>query len=199
MTASTILPAGRFAATRYASPVGPLLLVAGAQGMARVAFLDVEPEDAVLQALRQTSDEEPRPATDAVVMDAVAVEAARAQLDAAGAWLDSFFAGAVRASAVRLDLSRSRGFRADVLDALRGVTAGTTVTYAALAAAAGRPRAVRAAASACATNPLPILIPCHRVVRSDGSLGGYLGGIEVKRALLALEERHRAERHRARP
>jgi methylated-DNA-[protein]-cysteine S-methyltransferase len=56
-----------------------------------------------------------------------------------------------------------------------------------VAAQAGNPRAVRAAASACATNPLPILIPCHRVVRSDGSLGGYLGGLEAKRTLLDLE------------
>ena len=66
---------------------------------------------------------------------------------------------------------------------------GTTVSYTELATAAGRPRAVRAAGSACATNPIPIVIPCHRVLRSDGSLGGYGGGLPAKRALLDLEQR----------
>ena len=64
-----------------------------------------------------------------------------------------------------------------------------TITYAQLAAAAGKPRAIRAAASACAQNPLPILYPCHRVTRSDGSIGEYRGGAELKQALLAMERR----------
>ena len=64
---------------------------------------------------------------------------------------------------------------------------GRTASYSAVAAQAGNPRAIRAAASACATNPLPIVIPCHRVVRSDGALGGYLGGEAAKRTLLELE------------
>ena len=74
-----------------------------------------------------------------------------------------------------------------MLDHLREVGYGTTTSYAALASAAGRPAAVRAAGSACATNPLPVVVPCHRVVRSDGTIGQYLGGREAKVALLALE------------
>jgi methylated-DNA-[protein]-cysteine S-methyltransferase len=86
-----------------------------------------------------------------------------------------------------LDRSLTRGFRAEVLDVLSGVPYGHVVTYAELAAMAGRPRAVRAAGTACATNPLPIVIPCHRVVRSDGLLGGYGGGLPTKAWLLRLE------------
>ncbi len=83
----------------------------------------------------------------------------------------------------------AHGFRRHVLDELRDVGYGTTVSYSQLAEAAGNPRAVRAVGSACATNPIPIVIPCHRVLRSDGSLGGYGGGLHVKRALLDLEQR----------
>ena len=71
--------------------------------------------------------------------------------------------------------------------AMRAVPAGTTTTYAALAAAAGRPAAVRAAGSACARNLVAPFVPCHRVTRSDGSLGGFLYGLEVKRRLLGHE------------
>ena len=65
---------------------------------------------------------------------------------------------------------------------------GHTASYAAVAQLAGNPKAVRAVGTACATNPLPVVVPCHRVVRADGSMGGYLGGPEAKRALLTLEE-----------
>ena len=64
---------------------------------------------------------------------------------------------------------------------------GHTVSYTELATLAGRPAAIRAVGTACATNPLPVVVPCHRVLRSDGSLGGYLGGLEAKRTLLDLE------------
>jgi methylated-DNA-[protein]-cysteine S-methyltransferase len=74
-----------------------------------------------------------------------------------------------------------------VLHRLTEVPYGVTVTYAQLAELAGRPTAVRAAGTACATNPVPIVVPCHRVVRSDGSPGRYLGGVEAKSALLTLE------------
>ena len=70
---------------------------------------------------------------------------------------------------------------------LRDIAYGATASYAAVAAAAGSPAAVRAVGSACATNPLPIIVPCHRVVRSDGSIGQYLGGTDTKRALLSME------------
>ncbi|MDO4718926.1 MAG: methylated-DNA--[protein]-cysteine S-methyltransferase [Propionibacteriaceae bacterium] len=81
-------------------------------------------------------------------------------------------------------------FRRQVWDALRKIAPGTTISYAELAAAAGRPRAVRAAASGCATNQIPLIVPCHRVVRTDGTLGGYAFGLGVKKRLLDHETRH---------
>jgi len=74
-----------------------------------------------------------------------------------------------------------------VLNYLPGIAYGRTASYAAVAAAAGNPTAVRAVGTACATNPLPVVVPCHRVVRSDGSFGGYLGGPAAKQLLLNLE------------
>lgn len=82
---------------------------------------------------------------------------------------------------------RETPFRGEVLRALRGVPAGRTVTYSELAARAGRPSAVRAAASGCATNLIALIVPCHRIVRSDGGLGGYLFGTEMKQQLLGFE------------
>lgn len=79
------------------------------------------------------------------------------------------------------------GFRNTVLRRLPEIGYGHTASYAAVAKLAGNPKAVRAVGSACATNPLPVVVPCHRVVRSDGAMGGYLGGVEAKRILLALE------------
>lgn len=84
-------------------------------------------------------------------------------------------------------------FRGEVWRALREVPPGAPVTYTALAAQAGRPTAIRAAASACASNLIPLIVPCHRIVRSDGSLGGYLFGTELKRRLLEHEASHAAE------
>ena len=98
-----------------------------------------------------------------------------------------YIAGERRAFDVPLNLDGVTEFRAEVLRALMEVPYGETTTYGELARAVGRPKAVRAVGSACATNPLPILIPCHRVLRSDGALGGYRGGTEAKRFLLALE------------
>jgi methylated-DNA-[protein]-cysteine S-methyltransferase len=79
------------------------------------------------------------------------------------------------------------GFRRHVIDHLSDIAYGSTASYAAVAALAGNPAAVRAVGSACSHNPIPVVVPCHRVVRSDGSIGQYLGGTEAKRALLALE------------
>ena len=86
-----------------------------------------------------------------------------------------------------LDWRLSAGFRNTVLRRLPEIGYGRTASYAAVAKLAGNPTAVRAVGSACATNPLPIVVPCHRVVRSDGAMGGYLGGVEAKRILLTLE------------
>ena len=102
--------------------------------------------------------------------------------------LADYFAGTRRLFDVPLDLPAA-GFRAAAQARLAEIPYGRTVTYAELAAMSGNPRAVRAAGSACATNPLPIIRPCHRVLRSDGSLGGYRGGLDAKRWLLDHEKR----------
>jgi len=112
---------------------------------------------------------------------------APARLDAAARELDEYFAGRRRQFGLPLDFQLSRGFRLAVLTHLREIDYGTTESYAVVAAAAGSPAAVRAVGTACATNPLPVVVPCHRVVRSDGSIGQYVGGPGAKQALLALE------------
>ncbi len=154
------------------SPAGVLLLAATERGVVRVAF-PVEDQQAVLQTLSERIS--PR------------ILRAPARLEPATRQLGEYFDGRRRRFDLALDRRLSAGFRRHVLTALSEVEFGTTTTYAALARQVGSPRAVRAAGSACATNPLPILVPCHRVLRSDGGLGGYLGGVEVKRALLDLE------------
>ena len=155
------------------SPAGPLLLAATSEGLVKIAFAGVEDESAVLAELAARVS--PR------------VLHLPARLEPVVRQLDEYFDGRLRSFDLPLDLRLAHGFRRTVLDELRAVSYGTTVSYTQLATAAGRPRAVRAAGSACATNPIPIVIPCHRVVRSDGSLGGYGGGLPVKRALLDLE------------
>ena len=154
------------------TPVGPLLLAATTQGLVRVAYAN-EGHDSVLSALAR--DISPR------VMNAPA------RLDAAARQIDEYFAGRLMVFDVPLDLRLSRGFRREVLAHLLEIDYGKTATYSWVAAAAGNAKAVRAAGSACATNPIPVVIPCHRVVRSDGTIGQYGGGADIKKALLALE------------
>jgi methylated-DNA-[protein]-cysteine S-methyltransferase len=110
--------------------------------------------------------------------------------------LDEYFAGRRHTFEIALDWRLSKGFRSTVLHALPGIGYGETASYAAVAQLTGSPQAVRAVGSACATNPLPVVVPCHRVVRSDGAMGGYLGGVEAKRTLLDLESTARASRRR---
>ena len=154
------------------TPVGELLLAATPQGLVRIAYAN-EGLDAVLQSLATKIS--PR------------ILLAPRRLDAAASQLDDYFARRRRSFKLPLDLRLSTGFRRSVLDHLTGIAYGTTESYATVAAATGHATAVRAVGSACATNPLPVVVPCHRVLRSDGSLGGYLGGLIVKRALLDLE------------
>lgn len=105
--------------------------------------------------------------------------------------LRAYVAGQVREFDTPLDMQTSRSFRHQVHLHLRTLPYGHTRTYGAIAAALGNPKAVRAVGSACATNPLAILIPCHRVIRADGSPGRYAGGLHIKRDLLALEQANR--------
>ena len=154
------------------SPFGSLLVAVTPAGLVRVAF-ELEDHDAVLAALAAAVS--PRILRSGRRTDDVARQ------------LDEYFAGRRRAFDLPVDLRLVGGFRRAVVTHLRDIAYGTTESYATVAAAAGNPRAVRAAGSACAHNPIPVVVPCHRVVRSDGSLGQYLGGADTKAALLALE------------
>lgn len=154
------------------SPVGPLLVAATELGLVRVAFA-VEGHDDVLQRLADRVS--PR------------ILLAPGRLDVAARELDEYFAGVRTAFDLPLDWRLSAGFRSTVLHHLPEIAYGHTASYARVAELAGNPKAVRAVGSACATNPLPVVVPCHRVVRSDGAMGGYLGGVEAKHILLTLE------------
>jgi methylated-DNA-[protein]-cysteine S-methyltransferase len=154
------------------TPVGELLLAATTEGLVRIAYAS-EDFDSVLQIL-------------ATKISPRILQAPR-RLDAAARQLDDYFAGRRTTFQLPLDLRLSTGFRRSVLEHLRGIAYGTTESYATVATATGHPTAVRAVGSACATNPLPVVVPCHRVVRSDGAIGNYLGGVEAKRTLLTLE------------
>ena len=154
------------------SPIGLLLLAAGPEGLVRVAF-DAEGHDAVLALLAERIS--PR------------ILRSPGRLDDAARQLDEYFAGRRRRFEVPVDLRLAGGFRRTVLLHLQRIPYGSTESYATVARAAGNPGAVRAVGSACSHNPVPLVVPCHRVVRSDGTIGQYLGGSEAKRALLALE------------
>lgn len=158
---------------RHESPLGRLVLGATAAGLVRVG-LPGEDEDAVLEEL-------------AVRVSPRVLRAPRASLARARRQLDEYFAGRRRRFEVALDWRLSDGFRRAVLRATARIPYGRTATYREIAGSAGSPRAFRAAGSALATNPLPILVPCHRVVPSSGGLGAYRGGAAAKALLLGVE------------
>lgn len=152
------------------SPIGPLLLAATDAGLVMVSFHEVE---AALDELARKLS--PR------------VLHAPGRLDEPRRQLDEYFAGDRRRFELPLDRSLSHGFRRRVLEELVEVGYGEVTSYQELAARVGHPRASRAVGTAMATNPIPIVQPCHRVLRSGGALGGYGGGVDVKRRLLRLE------------
>jgi methylated-DNA-[protein]-cysteine S-methyltransferase len=154
------------------SPVGTLLLAATPAGVVRIAF-EQQGHDAALAALASLVS--PR------------VLRAPARLDPLVRELEEYFAGTRRTFDLPLDRRLASGFRAEVLAHLPEIGYGSTASYADVARLAGNPGAVRAVGTACARNPLPIVLPCHRVVRSDGTPGQYAGGPEAKLTLLALE------------
>ncbi|MCZ2404977.1 methylated-DNA--[protein]-cysteine S-methyltransferase [Paenarthrobacter sp. Z7-10] len=154
------------------TPVGTLLLAATAQGLLRVAY-ERENHDHVLEKLSARIS--PRILKSAHRLEPVVRE------------LEEYFSGTRSRFDLPLDLSLSSGYRREVLAHLPRIGYGHTESYAQVALATGNPKAVRAVGTACATNPLPVVVPCHRVVRSDGSAGGYVGGPDAKAALLMLE------------
>ena len=154
------------------SPLGPLLLAATPAGLVRVAF-EREGHDGVLARL--AVDISPR------------ILRSPARLDDVARQLDEYFDRRRRSFELPVDLQLAHGFRREVLDHLRVIPFGTTESYGVVATATGHPRAVRAVGTACGHNPVPLVVPCHRVVRSDGTIGQYRGGVEAKRLLLDLE------------
>jgi methylated-DNA-[protein]-cysteine S-methyltransferase len=159
------------------SPVGKLLVATTGRGIVRIAYVDGIDQDAVLAQLAARIS--PR------------VLAAPRKLDEPRRELDEYFAGRRQQFDVGLDWRLTQGFGRRVLKATARIPYGDVSTYKRIATAAGSPRGSRAAGNALGSNPLPIIVPCHRVLHSDGGLGGYTGGVERKRALLGVEgDRH---------
>lgn len=156
----------------YDSPVGQLLLAATPVGLVKVGFEQTDHQSTLQDLASKVS---PR------------ILKAPSLLDPVRKQLDEYFAGKRKNFEVALDRRLSHGFRKLVVEQLSRIPYGQTQTYAQIASTLENPKAVRAVGSACATNPLPIIVPCHRVLRSDGSLGGYLGGLATKTTLLDLE------------
>lgn len=154
------------------SPYGTLLLAATPRGLVRVGLPNQDPGELLEELARRVS---PR------------VLEAPAALDAARRELDLYFEGRLRRFDLALDWQLTDGFRLRVQRAIARIPYGDTRSYTEMATAAGNERAVRAAGTACGRNPLPLVVPCHRVLRSGGGLGGYGGGLEMKRGLLELE------------
>jgi methylated-DNA-[protein]-cysteine S-methyltransferase len=156
------------------SPVGRLVAVATPRGLARVAY---ELENGGLDSILD----------DVALRLSPAIVEAPAQLDPIRRELDEYFDGRRQDFDVPLDWALTSGFRRRVLQECARIPFGATSTYKAMAIAAGSPTAFRAAGGALGSNPIPIIVPCHRVLSSSGDLGGYTGGLERKRLLLSIE------------
>jgi methylated-DNA-[protein]-cysteine S-methyltransferase len=157
---------------RSDSPFGTLLLATTPRGVIRVGLPNQDAEGLLEDLAARVS---PR------------VLEAPSRLDPLRRELDLYFEGRLTEFDLPLDWRLSRDFRRRVLRAIAGIPYGQTRTYREVATSAGNERAVRAAGTACGSNPIPIVVPCHRVLRTGGALGGYGGGLEMKRALLELE------------
>jgi methylated-DNA-[protein]-cysteine S-methyltransferase len=155
------------------SPLGPLTAAVTPAGLVRLAYEGYRNRDEVLEQLAARIS--PR------------VLEAPARLDPVRRELDEYFEGRRTRFEVPIDWSLTRGFARGVLQAAARIPFGQVGSYASVAAEAGSPRAVRAAGNALGANPIPVIVPCHRVLRSGGALGGYTGGIERKEFLLRLE------------
>jgi methylated-DNA-[protein]-cysteine S-methyltransferase len=159
--------------TTVDSPVGPLLLAMTERGLVRLAYLGEDDRDLVLEELAARVS--PR------------MLEAPSKLDEPRRELDQYFAGARKDFEFPIDWSLSHGFGRRVLRATARIPFGSVSTYKDVAAGAGSPRGYRAAGNALGANPLPIVVPCHRVLHAGGGLGGYTGGLDRKQLLLGLE------------
>ena len=161
--------------TSVDSPLGPLVVAATQKGLVRVSYTEFRGEDEVLEEIARRVS--PR------------VLEAPARLDGVRRELDEYFDGRRERFETPVDWSHLAGFTREVLRATAAIPFGDVSTYAGVAEAAGSPRAVRAAGNALGANPMPVVVPCHRVLRTGGALGGYTGGLERKEFLLRLEGR----------
>jgi methylated-DNA-[protein]-cysteine S-methyltransferase len=155
------------------SPLGPLVVAATPRGLVRLAYTGSRDEGEVIEDLADRLS--PR------------ILEAPERLDDVRRELDEYFEGRRADFDVPIDWSLTRGFTGKVLRQTARIGYGKTSTYAEVAGRAGSPRAVRAAGNALGSNPLPVVVPCHRVLRTGGALGGYTGGVERKEFLLRLE------------
>jgi len=160
---------------RVDSPVGRLVAVATPRGLARIAY---ELENGGLDSILD----------DVALKLSPAIVEAPARLDPVRRELEEYFEGRREDFDVALDWSLTTGFRRRVLQQCARIPFGATSTYKEMAIAAGSPRAFRAAGGALGSNPIPIIVPCHRVLATGGGLGGYTGGLERKRQLLSIED-----------
>src|SRR5918997_3406793 len=159
---------------RVGSPVGQLVAVATPRGLARIAY---ELENGGLDSILD----------DVALKLSPAIVEAPGRLDPVRRELEEYFEGRRQDFDLALDWSLTAGFRRRVLQQCARIPFGATSTYKEMAIAAGSPRAFRAAGGALGSNPIPIVVPCHRVLASGGGLGGYTGGLDRKRLLLAIE------------
>jgi methylated-DNA-[protein]-cysteine S-methyltransferase len=154
------------------SPFGPLLLARTERGLVRVGLPNQDAEELLADLAARVS---PR------------VLEAPKELDEVRRELDLYFEGKLDHFDLPLDWRLSGGFRQRILRAINRIPYGQTRSYTEMARKAGNERAVRAAGTACGSNPIPLVVPCHRVLRTGGALGGYGGGLPMKEALLELE------------
>lgn len=155
----------------YASPLGPLFIAASEAAITDLVISPKGGEIAFLKRMKEKYGAALKKGPDAF-------KAAKA--------LDRYFSG--KPFAFDLPLSPlGTEFELKIWKAIASVPSGETISYAGLAHASGNPRATRATGTACGRNPIPVIIPCHRIIRKDGSLGGYTGGLSIKKTLLGLE------------
>ena len=160
---------------RFDSPFGAMRVAASAAGLVALSWQD-ESDEAFVAGLERQHRSTP------VVCDT-------AELDPAEAQLTDYFGRRRPDFDLPVDLTQVGDFQRAVLDAASGLGFGETATYAEIAGRIGRPKAARAVGSALGRNPIPIVVPCHRVIRTDRTLGGYTGGLRYKRHLLRIEGR----------
>lgn len=156
----------------YDSPLGGLTVMVTPRGLVRLSY----PGEGIADQLQELADGvSPR------------ILEAPERTDEVRRQLDAYFAGTLAGFDVPIDWRLVRGFAGDVLRATARIPFGSVSSYREVAAAAGSPNAYRAAGNALGSNPIPIVVPCHRVLHAGGGLGGYTGGIDRKRYLLRLE------------